>query len=74
MIILAVETVGEEKALRLFNETRDVEAVGGILVNDKSRRRTPGGAFLYLLRQDGSISKEDKVGRHRFGAHVQCGV
>uniref|UniRef100_A0A914VXT2 Phosphorylated adapter RNA export protein n=1 Tax=Plectus sambesii TaxID=2011161 RepID=A0A914VXT2_9BILA len=64
VIILAVETVGEEKALSLFNDTREAEAVGGILVNDKSRRRTPGGVFLYLLRGDDSISKEDKVGRH----------
>jgi hypothetical protein len=36
---------------RLLQKTLDVEAHGGLLVTDGSRRRTPGGTFFALARQ-----------------------
>ncbi len=57
----AVELLGRETACKLFNQTRDIEGSGGLMVVDKSRRRTPGGVFLFLLRSDANISQDIKV-------------
>jgi len=36
---------------RLLQKTLDLEAGGGVLITDGSRRRTPGGTFFWLGRQ-----------------------
>jgi hypothetical protein len=36
---------------RLLQKTLDLEARGGVLIANKSRRRTPGGTFFWLARQ-----------------------
>ena len=51
-----VQRLGVEKAQDFLQQTLDVEADGGILTTDKSRRRSPGGAYLYLVRRDVSGS------------------
>ncbi|KAL4227862.1 hypothetical protein ACF0H5_013300 [Mactra antiquata] len=43
--------LGKDVALRVFNATRDVEDAGGIYTMDGSRRRTPGGVYFTLLKQ-----------------------
>lgn len=48
--------VGAEKAVALFESTRRIEASGGMMVADGSRRRTPGGVFVALLRADPNVS------------------
>lgn len=53
-----VETVGNAKALSLLSETEDIEHSGGLLTLDGSRRRTPGGVFLQLLKNDPDVTKE----------------
>jgi hypothetical protein len=35
----------------LFKETQKIEHVGGMMIKNGARRRTPGGVFLHLLRQ-----------------------
>jgi hypothetical protein len=42
---------GIENALRALDETQRVEADGGLMLPDGSRRRTPGGVFFHLVRQ-----------------------
>ncbi len=37
-------------SLELFSRTQAVEARGGMMIKNGSRRRTPGGVFLQLLR------------------------
>jgi hypothetical protein len=45
-----VKKLGPEQALAFLKETQEVEAQGGLLLPDGSRRRTPGGVFFYLVR------------------------
>lgn len=45
-----VEKCGVEFAQTILKETLEVEAKGGMMVNDGTRRRTPGGVFFYLAR------------------------
>src|SRR4051794_37199985 len=49
-ILRAVERVGADMALALLQEALAIEAAGGMLLGDGSRRRTPGGIFFRLLR------------------------
>src|SRR5713101_9851619 len=44
-----VKKLGPEQALTFLKETQEVEAQGGLLLPDGSRRRTPGGVFFYLV-------------------------
>jgi hypothetical protein len=41
---------GTEQTLSWFEEALTIEANGGLMIGDESRRRTPGGVFLYLAR------------------------
>lgn len=45
-----VRVLGPERSLTLLQKTLEVEAGGGMMVRDGTRRRTPGGVFFYLVR------------------------
>jgi hypothetical protein len=45
-----VRTIGPERAQAFVAQALDVDANGGLLVPDGSRRRTLGGIFFYLVR------------------------
>ena len=53
-----LERLGAEAALTLLRETLEIEAQGGMLLPDRSRRRTPGGVFFHLVHS--RVSKEDR--------------
>ncbi|CAI4231708.1 unnamed protein product [Auanema sp. JU1783] len=61
-----VNGIGSEKALAIFDETRQVESSGGMKVLDGSRRRTPGGVFIMLVKSDMDIEPElkDEIFQH----------
>ena len=50
-IYRAVKKLGIEQALDLLRQTHEVEAQGGRMVTDGSRRRTPGGVFFLLIKE-----------------------
>ncbi|KAK5896179.1 hypothetical protein CgunFtcFv8_009808 [Champsocephalus gunnari] len=52
-----VKVIGNKKAIELLGETATLEENGGVFTMDGSRRRTPGGVYLYLLKNTPSISK-----------------
>lgn len=43
----------------IADETLRIEEQGGMLTNDKKRRRTPGGVFFYLAR--GRLNKDERT-------------
>ncbi len=49
-IELIVQHLGAEAALALLQETLAAEAQGGMMLPDNTRRRTPGGVYLYLAK------------------------
>ena len=53
-----VERMGDEFVATAVADTLRLEAEGGMLTEDKQRRRTPGGVFFYLVR--GRITAEDR--------------
>ncbi|XP_054480799.1 phosphorylated adapter RNA export protein [Anoplopoma fimbria] len=52
-----VTIIGKKKAIELLGETATLEESGGVYTMDGSRRRTPGGVYLNLLKNTPSISK-----------------
>lgn len=53
-----VRVLGIERARALYEQTLEVEAAGGMMLPDDSRRRTPGGVFFKLVRD--TASKEER--------------
>ncbi|XP_051539532.1 phosphorylated adapter RNA export protein isoform X1 [Myxocyprinus asiaticus] len=56
LIERVVRVIGVKKAIELLSETATVEQNGGLYTVDGSRRRTPGGVYLNLLKNTPSIS------------------
>lgn len=52
-----VKIIGAKKAIELLGETATLEENGGVYTMDGSRRRTPGGVYLNLLKNTPSVSK-----------------
>ncbi len=52
----ALRNLGEERVRAFVAQALEVEAAGGLMLPDGSRRRTPGGVFFYLMR--GGIDKK----------------
>jgi hypothetical protein len=50
-IAAIVGVLGENTSLELLDQTLRIEADGGMMVSDGSRRRTPGGVFFHLARR-----------------------
>ncbi|XP_071359023.1 phosphorylated adapter RNA export protein [Trachinotus anak] len=57
LIERVVKVVGKKKAIELLGETATLEENGGVYTMDGSRRRTPGGVYLNLLKNTPSITK-----------------
>lgn len=57
LIERVVQVIGTKKAIELLGETATLEESGGMYTMDGSRRRTPGGVYLNLLKNTPSISK-----------------
>jgi hypothetical protein len=49
-IVFVIKDMGLEFAQAILQETLAIEAQGGMMLPDGSRRRTPGGVFFKLVR------------------------
>ncbi|XP_075217183.1 phosphorylated adaptor for RNA export isoform X2 [Lycorma delicatula] len=58
LILRVVTVLGNKKAIDLYNETKRIEEDGGMMVMNGSRRRTPGGVYLLLVKRDTNIPHE----------------
>ncbi|XP_045501682.1 phosphorylated adapter RNA export protein [Colias croceus] len=57
LIARIVEVLGASKAIEIYKETQTVEADGGMLVMNGTRRRTSGGVYFFLLKRDDEVSQ-----------------
>nr|CAI5830879.1 unnamed protein product [Callosobruchus analis] len=60
LILKVIQTLGKKRTLEIFQETKRIEEDGGMLIMNQTRRRTPGGVFLNLVRNDYHITPEQK--------------
>jgi hypothetical protein len=58
-----VRTLGPEQAQAFVAQALDVEANGGMLIPDGSRKRTLGGIFFYLVRTQVSDDEAMQINR-----------
>jgi hypothetical protein len=56
-----VKVLGEEKSLALLEETLKIEAGDGMLTEGKTRRRTAGGVFFKLAKNQTSSQERGKI-------------
>jgi CHAD domain-containing protein len=56
-----VQTLGPERALQLLEQAQAVEAHGGLPVVDGRRRRTPGGVFFRLVREQTTPAERSRI-------------
>ncbi|CAL8109705.1 unnamed protein product [Orchesella dallaii] len=60
VILKAFRVLGREECLRLLHKTLKIKRCGGIVIKKKTRIRTTGGTFLYLIRNDKRILPDKK--------------
>src|SRR6266853_877978 len=51
LLMNVLRTFGVDRTTAILADTLTCEANGGMLTNDGTRRRTPGGVFFQLVRQ-----------------------
>ena len=56
-----VQVCGIEFAQDILRQTQEVEANGGMLTLDGSRRRSPGGVFFYLAKEQMSGENRKQI-------------
>lgn len=68
---LIVRVLGAPRVVLLLKETLQVEQQGGLMVLNGSRRRTPGGVFFFLAKQQygdilpASVMQPDYIARKK---------
>lgn len=58
LVNAVVTTLGLERAQAFLEETKRVEAAGGMITKNEQRRRTPGGVFFQLIKDQ--VTKEER--------------
>ncbi len=66
-----VRRLGPEQARQLAKDAIVAEEAGGMLTDDASRRRTPGGIFFVLVRQHLRVSGQEHLEREFFPRRQQ---
>ncbi len=56
-----VGRLGAERARAFLVQAQEIEAGGGVMLPDGSRRRTPGGVFFHLVRTDAALTPADRA-------------
>jgi hypothetical protein len=64
LLTKVLRTLGHARCSALLADTLTCEAAGGILTKDGTRRRTPGGVFFHLVRQQASPQEQRRLFPH----------
>jgi len=56
-----VGRLGTARARAFLARAHEIEAGGGLMLPDGSRRRTPGGVFFHLVRTDATLTPADRA-------------
>lgn len=56
-----LRVLGADRTTLLLTEALQLEAAGGLLTHDGTRRRTPGGTFFQLVRQQASPTERRRL-------------
>ena len=59
LLAKVLRTLGQERCQTIFADTLTIESTGGMLTRAGDRRRTPGGTFFHLVRQQ--CSKQERA-------------
>ena len=62
-----VQTIGDERALVLLQQALELEQHGGLMLPD-GKRRTPGGVFFRLVKEQMSPEERRQVWFYQGGA------
>lgn len=60
LILRVLDVVGIERTFKIYEEAQRIEKEGGMLIMNQTRRRTPGGVFLFLVRHDKDLNLEER--------------
>lgn len=60
-IYRVVKRLGADQALGFLQQALQVEAAGGIMLADRSRRRTPGGVFFSLVKEQAPAAIKRRI-------------
>lgn len=63
LLIRALRTLGEARCVAILAEALTIEHTGGMLTKAGDRRRTPGGVFLELCRQQATADERRAIFR-----------
>eukprot|EP00112_Aurelia_sp_Birch-Aquarium-sp1_P020117 Seg511.2 transcript_id=Seg511.2/GoldUCD/mRNA.D3Y31 product="Phosphorylated adapter RNA export protein" protein_id=Seg511.2/GoldUCD/D3Y31 len=58
LIANVVKVLGFKVAMEILEDTKKIERKGGMHTADGSRRRMPGGVYIYCLKENGYATKE----------------
>ena len=56
-----VQTLGPERVRHVLAQAQAQEAAGGLMLPDGSRRRTPGGVFFRLVRDQSTPAQRRRI-------------
>jgi hypothetical protein len=56
-----IKVLGQPRADDLLQQTLEIEAAGGILTAQGDRRRTPGGVYLKLLKEQTTPEEQERI-------------
>ena len=61
LLTQVLRTLGQDRTRAVLTATLEHEAAGGMLTKDGTRRRTPGGTFFQLVRQQVSPQERQRL-------------
>jgi len=73
LLTQVLRILGPDRTTAILTETLTCEANGGMLTKDGTRRRTPGGTFFQLVRQQASLQERRRLFPHPGAPHQAPG-